>query len=570
MSMQESVVEDIKPVGQIVMLCLGIVVGIIAGFGGVVFRGMIALVHNLAFLRQWSWTYDANIHTAASPWLWCVIFIPVVGAVIVAWLVQTFASEAKGHGVPEVMYAIHYKQGIIRPIVVIIKSIASAISIGTGGSVGREGPIIQIGATFGSVLGCFVKMPARQRLILIAAGAGSGIAATFNAPLAGLMFAMELMLVTVNARSILPVAIATATATNIGRFFFGSAPVFSIETLATPAHAGASALQLLMYLPFGILMGLLSLVFMRSIYWFEDLFDAIPGNYYLRHMLGMLIVGVIMYLFLIYSGHYYIEGIGYATMINILSNTLLNPWFLILLFIAKYLATCLTLGSGASGGVFSPSLYLGATAGYVFGLLIHLIAPGLQIPPVAFAVTGMAAMVGGSTGAIFTSIIIVFEMTADIKLAVPMIISVSIACAVRRYFSIASIYTLKILRRNQILPDGLQASIIGAQSAKFLMKKEFKILDVAQMGKSSASLAVFVQDQQVVAIEYHGVIQRNYAIVSLNDSAVEVLRLMLRKNTPVILVFDNVNDTSSDSLRGIITEDDLVKANMNNAILMEV
>src|SRR5262247_3598124 len=190
------------------MACLAVAVGGIAGF------------HNLLFLGQLSWSYDANLHTAPAPWGVLVILAPMIGAVGVAFIVGTFAPEAKGHGVPEVMEAIYYKEGRIRPAVAVVKSIASALSIGSGGSVGREGPIVQIGAAFGSTLGQLIRMPAHQRIVLVAAGSGAGIAATFNSPMGGIAFAIELMLPAVTARSLLGAAIAVIVATRIGHVVF--------------------------------------------------------------------------------------------------------------------------------------------------------------------------------------------------------------------------------------------------------------------------------------------------------------------------------------------------------------
>ena len=210
------------PVPWWLMVLCALAVGVIAGLGAVVFRGMIGGFHNLLFLGRWSFAYDANVHTLASPWGAGIILVPVLGAIGVAFLVKTFAPEAKGHGVPEVMEAIYYKDGRIRPIVALVKSVASALSIGSGGSVGREGPIIQIGAAFGSTLGQLISMPARQRVILIAAGAGGGIAATFNTPIGGIAFAMELMMTSAGAQSLLMVALSCATATYIGRLFLGA------------------------------------------------------------------------------------------------------------------------------------------------------------------------------------------------------------------------------------------------------------------------------------------------------------------------------------------------------------
>ena len=211
-----------------------VVVGGVGALGAVVFRGLIALFHNLLFLGQWSFSYDANVHTPAAPWGPFVILVPVLGAVGVAFLVSRFAPEAKGHGVPEVMDAIYYNKGVIRPVVAVIKSLASALSIGSGGSVGREGPIVQIGSSFASTLGQYLRLPVWQRITLIAAGAGAGIAATFNTPIGGVLFAVEIILHEVSARTLVPVTIATVTAAYIGRLIFGSHPSFVIPALEVP------------------------------------------------------------------------------------------------------------------------------------------------------------------------------------------------------------------------------------------------------------------------------------------------------------------------------------------------
>ena len=198
--------------------------GSITGFGAVFFRALIGFIHNVAFLGSFSINYDASVFTPPSPWGALVILVPVAGGLIVTFLVTNFAPEARGHGVPEVMDAIYYKKGVIRPVVAVVKSLASALSIGTGAAVGREGPIIQIGAALGSSLGQIINMAPWQRITLVAAGAGAGIAATFNTPIGGVMFAIELMMPELSARTFLPVALATGTATFIGRIFFGIAP----------------------------------------------------------------------------------------------------------------------------------------------------------------------------------------------------------------------------------------------------------------------------------------------------------------------------------------------------------
>ncbi len=253
-----------------------------------VFRALIGLIHNIAFLGVFAFAYDASIFTPPSPWGAFVILVPVIGGLIVTFLITNFAPEARGHGVPEVMDAIYYKEGVIRPVVAVIKSLASALSIGTGAAVGREGPIIQIGAAFGSTLGQIMRMAPWQRITLVAAGAGAGIAATFNTPIGGVMFAIELMMPELSARTFLPVALATGTATFVGRIFFGIHPAFAVPaTLLTsqqPASLTAAA----------------ALCAARradrprrrppssaALSFAEDVFERI-GNPYLRNIIGML------------------------------------------------------------------------------------------------------------------------------------------------------------------------------------------------------------------------------------------------------------------------------------------
>jgi CIC family chloride channel protein len=221
------------PLVQLALLALGL--GVVTGIGAVLFRDLIGLIHNLFFTGHALLHYDANVFTAPAPWGMLVILVPVLGAIGVTFLVTNFAPEAKGHGVPEVMDAIYHKGGVIRPVVALVKSLASALAIRSGSSVGREGPIIQIGSALGSTLGQIIHMPAGQRIALVAARAGAGIAATFNTPIGGVMFAIELMMPEVSVDTFLPVAIATGTATFVGRWFFGDTPAFHVPPLQAMA-----------------------------------------------------------------------------------------------------------------------------------------------------------------------------------------------------------------------------------------------------------------------------------------------------------------------------------------------
>jgi CIC family chloride channel protein len=449
---------QLKSVGRRRLFAMAILIGLLAGVAAWAFRLLIGLIHNLAFFGQFSTHYDANLHTSASSWGWLVIFVPVIGGIVVTWLIKNFAPEAKGHGVPEVMAAIHYQRGRIRGVVSVAKAIASAITIGTGGSLGREGPIVQISAAFSSVLGQWMKWSVSQRNLLIACGASGGIAATFNAPLGGILFSIELLLLSLNSSTVLPVIVSSVIAANLGRYLIGPDPAFHVPVASLEADVH-NPLTLALYFPFGAVMGLVALVFIKGIYWSENWFESLPLGPYRRHMLGMLALGLLFYGLHRWTGHYYVQGVGYATIQDILWGTLSSPMLMLLLLGAKLLATFLTIGSGGSGGVFSPSLYLGATAGGFFGTALAALFPGMGIDPLTMALTGMAAMVAATTSAPMTAAIMTYEMTLDYVVVLPIMLGVATAYSVRRHFSKGDIYTLKLIRRGQPVPHGFHADV---------------------------------------------------------------------------------------------------------------
>lgn len=570
--MTEKVNNYIEPDAQglLVMCLLAIAAGIISGIGAWGFRMLIGWVHNVLFLGKFSFLYDANVHTEAGPWGMGVILVPVLGGLLVAWLVKNFAPEAKGHGVPEVMDAIHYNHGLIRPRVAIIKSLASAISIGSGAAVGREGPIIQIGSAFGSMLGQVIRMPTRQCIALIAAGSGAGIAATFNAPLGGVVFAIELLLISINSVNVLLISIAVAIATYISRLLLGATPSFHIAALELPDFHQQQIWILLLFPFLGALMGLASAVFIKGLYWAEDCFDALPGNYYTRHMLGMLCVGVMMYLLFRYTGHYYVQGVGYATIVDTLTGVLTDPWFLALLFILKLLATFLSLGSGASGGVFSPSLFMGATAGAAFGHLVTGVIPDLGIGIPAFAIAGMAAAIAGSTGAVLTSIIMITEMTRDYNIVLPLIITVAVAYAVRKALMRESIYTLKLLRRNHVVPEGLESAITQSQNAGDVMQTEFVIIEEGAVLPEGGKVIIMAKDGMIAGV--YGIHDKGNAtkcyVTGIDTMLPETLRLMGEQDAEIVLVSKQPQSGKTDDIVGVLTVYEIANHTMSIAKLL--
>jgi CIC family chloride channel protein len=573
--------DDIRPIGLIKLSILALVVGVVTGIGAVVFRDLIGLIHNFLFLGQVSFHYEANVFTPASPWGPVVILVPVVGAVIVTFLVSNFAPEARGHGVPEVMDAIYYKGGVIRPVVAVVKSLASAVAIGSGSAVGREGPIIQIGSALGSTLGQIVRMPSGQRIILVAAGAGAGIAATFNTPIGGVMFAIELMMPEVSVRTFLPVALATGTATFIGRFFFGPQPAFAVPHLVPMSTDATSAIILCLYALLGAVTGVAAWGFVRGLHFAEDYFDKIKGRY-TRHVLGMLMVGVLIYLLQRGFRHYYVDGVGYSTIQAILLGQMSTAWLLLLLFACKLLATSLSLGSGSSGGIFSPSLFMGATIGGGFAALLSMLFPSLAINIPSFAMVGMGAMVGGGTGAAMTAVTMIFEMTRVYDIVLPMILAVALSLGVRRVLSRENIYTMKLFRRGHVIPKALHANMFLVRRAKEVMDTDV-VLALAETNFDSflsqldydgrmRHVAV-VDGNRIVGVlrinmalrqasegarstvTLRDIASRDFTIVRENDVVFDVIQRIWRKQAAMALVVRGVGVPRPSDVVGVITKE---------------
>jgi chloride channel protein, CIC family len=549
-------------VGLFRLSLIAVCVGVITGFGAVGFRALIGLVHNIGFLGSFSFAYDASVFTAPSPWGVFVILVPVVGAILVTFLINNFAPEARGHGVPEVMDAIYYNNGVIRPIVALIKSLASALAIGTGASVGREGPIIQIGAALGSTFGQVIRMAPWQRITLVAAGAGAGIASTFNTPIGGVMFAIELMMPELSARTFLPVALATGTATFIGRIFFGIHPSFAIPAeLLTSAHP-ATLTALLLFALLGAVVGVAATAFIRGLTFAEDIFERIH-NRYLRHVIGMLALGTLIYVLFRTEGHYFVEGVGYSTIQAILSGGIGLPALMLVLFAAKLFATSTSLGSGSSGGIFSPSLFMGASVGGAFGALITSVHPVEGVTATTSAIIGMAAMVGGGTGAAMTAVTMIFEMTRDYDLVMPSIVAVAVAIGIRRLLSVENIYTVKLVGRGHFIPKALHANMFLVRRARAVMERDFTIMpadaDFDAFLREHASDRGFKHvvvtrgnhitgvvrvntslrrgiETAFKGVRFGDVAQRNFTLAREDDVMFDVVRRMERRNAAMTVV----------------------------------
>ncbi|HEX2895811.1 MAG TPA: chloride channel protein [Marmoricola sp.] len=419
------------------LLLLALVVGAGSAAFAVLFRWLIKV---FTLLLSGHPDYAA-VAGAAHPHLpglgrWFVLFTPVVAGLVYGPLVHFFAREARGHGVPEVMYAVARRGGRIAPQVAAVKALASALCIGGGGSVGREGPIVQIGSALGSTLGRVIRVPEHRLRVLVACGAAGGIAATFNAPLAGVFFAMELILSDFAAEAFGMVVIASVTSDAIGRAVLGDQPFLTLPTF-TLAHPQLYLLFALL----GLLAGAVGVGFTRGLYAIEDLCDSLwRGPEWLRPAVGGLALGGVL---LLLPEMY---GVGYP----VLSNAILDKYavgFLILLLVGKIVATSLTIGIGGSGGVFAPSLFIGAMLGSAFGEIVHQADPGLAGPIGAYGLIGMGAVFAGAARAPITAVVIMFELTGQYSIILPLMTAIVLASGISHRLTPDTIYTLKLRRR---------------------------------------------------------------------------------------------------------------------------
>ncbi len=411
-----------------------VVAAAVCGLGGGV--GAVALRALIRFIQE---AFFGHAHELLEvihdvPWTWRLL-APAVGGLFVGPLVHFVAREAKGHGVPEVMEAIALRGGAIRPRVVIVKALASAISIGSGGSVGREGPIVQIGSALGSTIGQLLGVSSRQLRTLVGCGAAAGIAAAFNAPIAGALFSVEILLGDFGVPQFSPIVISSVVATVVSRHYLGNFPAFQV-----PSYQLASPFELLPYTVVGVVAGGVALAFISVLYAAEETFDRIRIPDYLKTPIGGLMVGMI--------GVFLPEvfGVGYGT-INAALTSNLPALMALMLLVAKIFATSITLASGGSGGIFAPSLFLGAMTGAFCGTFVHQLFPAYTATAGAYALVTMGAVVGAATHAPITAIIIIFELTGDYHIIPPLMAACVVSALMATWLRRDSIYTLKLRLR---------------------------------------------------------------------------------------------------------------------------
>ena len=456
--------DKVSPPEGLLLIVLAVVIGGSTGFAAVFF------IHLIAVIQNRSYTTISQLFPHLG--IWSYLIVPVVGALLVGPLIAWFAREAKGHGVPEVMQALIMSGGRIRPRVAVAKIIASALCIGTGGSAGREGPIVQVGSALGSLMGQLLHLSDERIKNLVSCGAAAGIAATFNAPIAGVAFALEVLMSELQVRMFGNVVIASVSAAVVSQMFLGDRPAFSV-----PSYTLHSPEALFFYLLLGLVSALVGIMFIHMLAWFEDVFDSWKFPLALKPAVGALLLGLLGVLYM------YLPGVGFSnptefqlgmplieniprvygagfTFIEEALHGEVNVYLLAILVILKPLATSFTLGSGNSGGVFAPSLFAGAMLGGAMGTLFSYWQPELAGPTGAYALVGMAAVFAATARAPFTAILIVFEMSNDYSMILPLMVATITAGYLAQALYPDSIYTIKLTRRGIRFSQGRDLDIM--------------------------------------------------------------------------------------------------------------
>jgi CIC family chloride channel protein len=444
---------------DISFLLFALVIGALAGFGVLGFR---AFVEGGQWLL-WPAGSDFLEQVSKAPW-WIKLLIPTLGGLAIGPVIAFWAPEIRGPGVPEVIEAVALREGAIHPRVTILKPLFSGIIIATGGSVGREGPVVHIGSAIGSSIAQFLNFTPERTRICLACGAAAGIAATFNAPIAGTLFAVEIILADVELSYLSHIVMAAVVATVISRQFLGDFPAFIITSFEFRHPA-----ELLLYLLLGIAAGVLSVLLIRAVFATDTLFRRLPIPEYLQPALGGLLLGGVGLLCP------NVFGVGYET-INLTLGFKLTLVAVIFVLAAKFLATVLSLGSGMSGGIFAPSLFLGAMLGTALGIATNLLFPEIKLRPSDYALVGMGAVVSGTTLGAITAILTIFELTNTYRVIVPLMVSCIASLMTVKYLYGYSAYETKLLRRGVNIVRGHEVNLLRSLQVKDYMTRQVEIL----------------------------------------------------------------------------------------------
>ncbi len=553
---------------------IAILLGIAGGIIAQILTRLIGLITNLCFYGVFSFNFNSPAQNHLGLW---VILVPIAGSIIVGLMAKYGSAGIRGHGIPEAMEQVLLNESRIQPRLTFLKPISAAISIGTGGPFGAEGPIIATGGALGSLIGQILKTSADERKTLLAAGAAAGMAATFGSPVSAILLSVELLLFEFKPQSLIPVTLASAAATAVRIFFVGTSPIFALKNVSQPG-----SLALVIYLLMGLVIGVCSVYVTKSVYLVEDAFDKLPIHWMWWPAIGAVAVGVIGY----FAPH--TMGVGYDNIDHILNGSILGQ-ALVLLFILKFISWAISLGSGTSGGTLAPLFTIGGGLGAALGSIVLNFFPNSGVDIRIAALVGMAAMFAGSARALLASMIFAFETTMQPYGLLPLLAGCSSAYLVSSLMMRNTIMTEKIARRGVNVPSEYEADFLTRIKVKDYETSKVCTLNAEdKIGK--------VQEWLMSGAE--GTLHHGYPVVENNDRLVGVISRRELENPkylpdmkinelikdPIVVVFeDNTMREAADMMAlykltripvvshednfkviGIISREDIMKARRKN------
>jgi chloride channel protein, CIC family len=548
---------------RVVLLCAwSVLLALATGFIAQGLVRVIGLVTNLAFYGRWSFDFVSPADHRLGAF---VVVVPVIGGVIVGIMARYGSKAIRGHGIPEAMEQVLLNESRIPARVTFLKPLSAAVSIGTGGPFGAEGPIIATGGALGSLLGQIIRTTATERKTLLAAGAAAGMAATFGSPVSAVLLAIELLLFEFRPRSIIPVALASAVATAVRMFYAGTAPIFAMPLLARPTGEALAT-----YTVVGAFIGYLSVYVTRAVYWIEDLFEHLPIHWMWWPAVGGGAVGVVGY----FSPH--TLGVGYDNIEGMVAGRLFGEAVLVLCAM-KFISWAIALGSGTSGGTLAPLFTIGGGCGVVLGELAAVAFPQFHVDPRICALVGMAAMFAGASRALLASVVFAFETTLQPLGLLPLLGGCTAGYLVSALLMRNTIMTEKLARRGVRVPaeyaaDFLDQISVAAACTRDVvaMRHDQTVADVHELVATHQGFPVVDDNGDLLGVvtrrdfldtapstPLRDLIRRPPAVVFLDSSLRDAADQMVRENVGRLPVVERANPRR---LAGFITRSDLLSA----------
>lgn len=529
--------------------CLAALIGIVAGGLAFVLLKMIGLFTNLFFYQSFTIPPEPPTFTE-NPLGWWLPVVTTFGGLLVGLMAKYGSPKIKGHGIPEAMEAVLFRRSRIDPRVAILKPLSAGIAIGAGGPFGAEGPIIQTGGAFGSIIGQVLHVTAAERKVLLACGAAAGMAATFSTPIAAVILAIELLLFEFKSRSFIPLVIASTLATSIHFVLFGRGPLFVVN----PTEFGIPH-NIPYYVVLGLLCGGVAVLISKSLFWIEDLFERLPIDELWWPAIGGLLLGFI--------GLFVprVLGVGYGTITEILNNQL-PLTILVAVMVFKLLAMLLTLGSGTSGGLLAPTFMSSAAMGAVFAIVVNQLVPGANLSPGACALVAMAAVFGAASRATFTFIIFAFEITRDYNAILPLMLVSVIADGISLVLMKNSIMTEKLVRRGLRVHQEYEADILQQLNVQDVMVSDILTVPSAT---SVAELATQFATPHAPLAHFHaipivaedgtlaGIITRGDVLKALQNEEGETLTVLQAGSQHLVVTYPD--EPLHDAIIKMVTSD---------------